>query len=173
MTKEDPEAAAVAADVAQLSLEKKPKQRKAQTEAEFAAQKAQFLAAGPRTNTADWLYDESVLQLLDNAQKTDRVHILHACEKAYFTRDYAKCLALVAEGERLFGVELDETTNDTIKTEFAHAGRKTRKSSKVERHVVELLHIKEACLRKLEALAALALAGAEAQAGAQEEAEEL
>lgn len=137
-----------------LELQKKPKVRKQQTEAEFDAQKLQFKATGPRINTSDWLFDPEVIASLDNTKKTDRVHILHACEKAYFMRDYDKCLSLIGVGEKLFGVELeDENSNQELKEEFSNAGRKVKKSSKVERHVVELLHIKEACLRKM-ALAA-------------------
>lgn len=133
-----------------LSLEKKPKVRKAQTEQEFNLQKHQFQASGPRINTSDWLYDSEVLEKLDSTKKVDRVHILHACEKAYFCRDYAKCLELILVAEKLFGVELeDDNANDNLKEEFANLGRKTKKSSKVERHVVELLHIKEACLRRM------------------------
>lgn len=140
----------VTIQVDKLDLEKKPKVRKQQTAEEFEAQKAQFVATGPRLNTSNWLYDPQTLAQLNPLQKTDRVHILHACEKAYFQRDYEKCLELILTGERLFGVELeDETANSDIKREFASLGRKTKKSSKVERHVVELLHIKEACLRKM------------------------
>lgn len=136
-------------EVDQINLEKKPKARKQQTDEEFAAQKQQFDQTGPRTNTSHWLYDQEILSQLDSTKKTDRVHILHACERAYFQRDYQKCLELITVGERLFGVELeDENANSEIKQEFANLGRKTKKSSKVERHVVELLHIKEACLRK-------------------------
>lgn len=136
--------------VEELSLEKKPKQRKQQTDEEFAEQKQQFLRQGPRINTSDWLFDDSTLDELDNTKKTDRVHVLHACERAYFLRDYEKCLSLISRGERIFGVQLeDEDVNEGIKHDFANAGRKTKKSSKVERHVVELLHIKEACLKKL------------------------
>lgn len=136
--------------VAGLTLEKKPKVRKPQTEYEFNEQKAQFQSTGPRINTSDWLYDEDVLEKLDSTKKVDRVHILHACEKAYYMRDYEKCLSLISMGEKIFGVELeDESANNKLKKEFSNAGRKVKKSSKVERHVVELLHIKEACLRKM------------------------
>ncbi|OBA19375.1 hypothetical protein METBIDRAFT_47089 [Metschnikowia bicuspidata var. bicuspidata NRRL YB-4993] len=131
--------------------EKKPKQRKAQSEEEYLEQKRQFAESGPQVNSDDWLFDEDLVSSLDNTKKFDRVHILHACEKAYFIKDYRKCLELIQLGERLFGVELDDdSVNDGLKTDFQNAGRKTRKSTKVERHVVELLHIKEACLKKSE-----------------------
>lgn len=131
-------------------VEKKPKQRKGQTEEEYLEQKRQFEESGPQINSEDWLYGEERLSNLDNTKKLDRVHILHACEKAYFMQEYEKCIELIKIGERLFGVELDdEAANDDLKTDFQNAGRKTRKSTKVERHVVELLHIKEACLKKL------------------------
>lgn len=137
------------AAVDNLSLEKKPKVRKPQSEEEFARQKLEFHTSGPRINTSDWLYDPTVLENVDSTKKVDRVHILHACEKAYFCREYDKCLSLIAEAETLFGVKLEDGPNDDLKEEFANLGRKTKKSSKVERHVVELLHIKEACVRKM------------------------
>lgn len=127
--------------------EKKPKQRKSQLHEEFQAQKLQFESTGPRIHTENWLYHETHLQSLDPASKTDRVHILHACEKAYFMRDYLKCLELVKIGEEAFGVT--EGSEESHKCEFASAGKKTKKSSKVERHVVELLKIKDACLARL------------------------
>ena len=130
--------------------EKKPKQRKAQSDEEFLEQKRQFLDAGPQINTDTWLFDEDRLHSLDSTKKLDRVHILHACEKAYFLRDYEKCLELIKVAGGLFHIELDnETVNDDLKIDFQNAGRKTRKSTKVERHVVDLLHIKEACLKRM------------------------
>lgn len=135
--------------VADLKIEPKKKQRKKQTEEEFEAQKAQFAATGPQINTENWLFDQALLDKLDNLKKTDRVHMLHACERAYYLRDYDKCLELIGQAERLFGVNLEDLTkNEGIKLEFAEAGKKTKKYLKVERHVVDLLHIKEACLRK-------------------------
>lgn len=141
------EADDVAESIQELTLEKKPKARKAQTEEEYDEQKQEFLISGPRINTSDWLYQEDRLSTLDNSKKTDRVHMLHACEKAYFVKDYLKCLSLISQAEVLFGVELEEA--DKIKEDFSNSGRKTKKSSKVERHVVELLHIKEACIKKM------------------------
>lgn len=139
--------------VADLSVKPKKKQRKEQTEEEFNEQKAQFQASGPQINTQDWLFDQTLLDNLDNLKKTDRVHMLHACEKAYYLRDFNKCLSLISQAEKLFGVELENTTkNEDIKLDFAEAGKKTKKSLKVERHVVDLLHIKEACLKKLGSL---------------------
>lgn len=129
--------------------EKKPKQRKAQTEEQFLQQKEQFHREGPRINTEEWLYNENILNQLDNTKKIDRTHMLHSCEKAYFMRDYDRCLELVEVAEKLFGVELqDESANDDIKKDFSDSAKKTRKSHKLERHVVDLLHIKEACLSK-------------------------
>lgn len=135
------------AAVEQLNLEKKPKVRRPQSEEEFASQKLEFQTSGPRIHTSNWLYDSTILENLDSTKKVDRVHILHACEKAYFSRDYEKCLSLILTAEKLFGVKLDDVNE--LKEEFANLGRKTKKSSKVERHVIELIHIKEACARKL------------------------
>lgn len=139
----------VTAGVAELSVKPKKKQRKEQTEEEFEAQKAQFAATGPQINTQDWLFDQALLDKLDNLKKTDRVHMLHACERAYYLRDYSKCMELIGQAEKLFGVELEDSSkNEDIKLDFADASKKTKKSLKVERHVVDLLHIKEACRRK-------------------------
>ncbi|RKP33059.1 hypothetical protein METBISCDRAFT_20928 [Metschnikowia bicuspidata] len=128
--------------------ESKSKQRKGQSEAEFLEQIAQYASRGPRINTENWLFDQNLIDSLDKTQKLDRVHMLHVCEKAYFDRDYEKCLLYVQQAERLFGVDAD-ADDEEIKQNFSSAGRKTKKSSKVERHVVELIHIKEACLKKL------------------------
>lgn len=126
-----------------------PRQRKPQSEEEYLAQKKQFQEEGPRINTSEWLYNEEVLSNLDNSKKTDRTHMLHACERAYYMRDYNKCLELIEKAEKLFGVGLeDEEDNDQLKKDFSSAGKKTKKSLKVERHVVELFHIKESCLAK-------------------------
>ncbi|EEQ37658.1 hypothetical protein EJF18_20564 [Clavispora lusitaniae] len=151
MSEESNNAVEVAASqVTGLSLEKKPKQRKAQTEEEFLEQKAEYEATGPQIHTQEWLYDVSLLNSLDNSKKLDRVHILHACERAYYLKDYQKCLSLIDRGEKLFGVQLDDDeSNLDLKADFASSGKKTKKSSKVERHVIELLHIKEACVRKM------------------------
>lgn len=140
----------ITSGVADLKIEPKKKQRKEQTEEEFEAQKAQFAATGPQINTENWLFDQTLLDKLDNLKKTDRVHMLHACERAYYLRDYDKCLDFIGQAERLFGVDLEDLTkNEGIKLDFAEAGKKTKKSLKVERHVVDLLHIKEACVKKM------------------------
>lgn len=147
---EDPKIEEANKAVAQLTLEKKPKQRKGQSEEEFLSQKAQFVASGPRINTEGWLFDKTILNNLDNSQKLDRVHMLHICEKTYFNRDYELCLQYIKQAEKLFGVDLDSPSDtEDLKQNFSSAGRKTKKSSKVERHVVELIHIKESCLKKL------------------------
>lgn len=127
----------------------KGKQRKLQTQEEFLEQKRQFQESGPKIDTEDWLYDETHLSKLSNDRKLDRVAMLHACEKAYFLKDYAKCLELVGRAEVLFGVSLDDKdANEVLRLEFLNAGKKTKKSCKVERHVMELLHIKEKCVAK-------------------------
>ena len=57
---------------------------------------------------------------------------------------------MIRKAESLFGVQLDnEKDNEGIKSDFESSGKKTRKSAKVDRHIVELLHIKERCLEKL------------------------
>lgn len=140
----------VTEQVEEIQLSKKPKQRKGQTEEEFLEQKKQYDLSGPKINTNEWLFEEEGLDALDNSKKIDRVHILHACEKAYYLRDYLKCLLLIERGEKLFGVQLDDDeSNSTLKEEFATSAKKIKKSNKVERHVIELLHIKELCVAKL------------------------
>lgn len=127
------------------------KTRKGQSEEEYLQQKKQFFSTGPLLNTENWLGDEEDLKTLDNDKKTDRVRMLNACERAYYQRDYNKCMHLIAVAEKLFGVDLnDEEYNEKTKSEFETSGRKTKKSAKVERHVVDLMHIKERCLRQLE-----------------------
>lgn len=76
--------------------------------------------------------------------------MLNACEKSYYQKDYNKCLDLIRRAESLFEVQLDnEEENEDIKSDFESSGKKTRKSAKVDRHIVELLHIKERCLEKV------------------------
>lgn len=125
----------------------KRKQRKPQTEEEFCTQKTQFLSAGPQINEEGWLLKDDTIDLLDPQRKIDRVQMLNACERAYFERDYHRCLELVAQAYQLFGVEDDDT--EQLQRDFEALGRKTKKSAKVERHVVELGHIKLRCLAKL------------------------
>ena len=122
-------------------------QRKPQTEEEFSAQKNQFVNAGPQINEEGWLLQDDTIKLLDPQRKIDRVQMLNACERAYFERDYHRCLELVTQAYQLFGVEDDDT--EQLQRDFEALGRKTKKSAKVERHVVELGHIKQRCLQKL------------------------
>mmetsp|Transcript_6911 Transcript_6911/g.8775 ORF Transcript_6911/g.8775 Transcript_6911/m.8775 type:complete len:168 (-) Transcript_6911:2-505(-) len=126
------------------------KLRKEQSDDDYILQKLQFYSTGPTLNTDDWLYDPEGLDLLDNSKKTDRVKMLHACEKSYYQKDYNKCLEMIRKAENLFGVQLEnEEDNEGIKSDFESSGKKTRKSAKVDRHIVELLHIKERCHEKL------------------------
>ncbi|CUM55712.1 unnamed protein product [Debaryomyces tyrocola] len=126
------------------------KVRKEQSEEDYISQKLQFYSTGPTLNTEDWLYDPEGLNQLDNSKKTDRVRMLNACEKAYYQKQYRKCLDLIRRAESLFEVQLNnEEENEDIKSDFESSGKKTRKSAKVDRHIVELLHIKERCLEKV------------------------
>lgn len=129
---------------------KSKKVRKEQSEEDYLFQKLQFYNTGPTLNTEDWLYDPQELNQLDNSKKTDRVRMLNACEKAYYEKDYKRCLDLIRRAESLFDVQLDnEEENEDIKSDFESSGKKIRKSAKVDRHIVELLHIKERCLEKV------------------------
>lgn len=116
----------------------KKKVRKGQSLEEFERQRALFAATGPTLNTQEGLYDEQHLQSLDNSRKPDRVLMLHACERAYYQRDYPKSLELIERAEKLFGVAEREVDPDLVK-----------KSAKIERHIVDLLHIKQRCLERI------------------------
>lgn len=122
------------------------KVRKGQSEEEYLAQKTQFLLEGPQLNTPDWLLDEIKRHDLDVASKPDRVKMLHVCEMVYYRREYQRCLELIEQIEAVFGVEDAETA----KEEFDSSGKKVKKSAKLERHVVELLRIKEKCLNRVQ-----------------------
>lgn len=127
--------------------QKKRKQRKAQTDEEYQAQKSQFERTGPQIHEEGWLLRDENIDGLEPERKIDRVQMLNACERAYFEQDYTRCLELVARAYALFGIQ-DEDTHE-LEREFESLGRKTRKSAKVERHVVDLGRIKSKCLQKL------------------------
>lgn len=120
----------------------KKKARKGQSEEEYLEQKTQFYQEGPRINTENWLYDENILKNLDSNKKPDRAQMILACEKAYFQRDYEKCLELVQLAESIFEVEPQDVACDKPETKAA--------KKKIKHHVVELMHIKESCLKKLQ-----------------------
>lgn len=123
------------------------KNRKEQSEEEFLQQKKDFFSTGPVVQTEDWLFDVADLDHFDTNSKIDRTTFLHACEKAYYLRNYQKCLDLIRRGEGLFGLKNNDA--DHIKESFNNANRKAKKSAVADRHIVELLHIKEKCLEKL------------------------
>ncbi|CAK9441048.1 uncharacterized protein LODBEIA_P49170 [Lodderomyces beijingensis] len=129
---------------------KKKKQRRPQTEAEYQHQLDLWRTTGPQINTETWLYEK--LDQLDPENRAHRVKILHACEKAYYERDWNLCLQMCHVAESLFGVELDSMTADArdVAAPPALENKKTRKSSKVERHVFELHAIKLRCLQRIE-----------------------
>ncbi|CAH6718491.1 hypothetical protein CLIB1444_01S07932 [[Candida] jaroonii] len=116
---------------------KKSKQRKGQTDEEYEIQKQIFHENGPLVNDQDWLLDEDDLANLDKDNKYDRTRIIFACEKLYFERKFDKCLELIQFGEKFYDTEIP-TDNG-----------KTKKSSSIDRQVMELSHIKEKCLSKL------------------------
>lgn len=68
---------------------------RAQTLEEYALQRTQYLAHGPKTDTETSLNDLAAnLDLVDHTCKTSRHSLLHACELAYYDRDYRRCIAL-------------------------------------------------------------------------------
>ncbi|ODQ80838.1 hypothetical protein BABINDRAFT_161042 [Babjeviella inositovora NRRL Y-12698] len=122
------------------------KQRKGQTDEEYRAQRDQFWKSGPRLNTGDWFL-EYPIQNFKNESKTDKTQLLHTAELCYFRRDYTKCLELVAFGMKLFNAEavLAEEKKAPVDLPGRHA-----KKPKLDRHIQELLEIKEKCLAKME-----------------------
>lgn len=104
-----------------------PKQRKGQTADQYEAQRRAFAESGPLVNTTDWLFR---IDGLDLAKKVHRMQVLHACERAYFLRDYEKCMQFVEKAEAFFGP-----------------------GSERERHGKELQHIKAKCREKMDSAA--------------------
>ncbi|EGW30716.1 uncharacterized protein SPAPADRAFT_62578 [Spathaspora passalidarum NRRL Y-27907] len=119
---------------------KSTKQRKPQTEEQYLHQVSLWNESGPTINDDDWLFTN--LDQLDPSKKIDRVKILHACERAYYQRDWEKCLELVKIGEKIFNVDLDEYHDYQL-----NQGK--RKSANLERHVIDLYNIKQRCLSKM------------------------
>ena len=163
------------------------KTRKPQTAEEYQAQLRSFYSAGPHINSENWLL-ESLVDVSPD-QKTDRVRILHACEQAYFRGEYEKCLELISQGEKVFGVSdymiesfteseenkdkkdnKDNANSKTDNTEITKANcvgnedsfehdkltvpvlnitsKTVRKTARIERHIVELLKIKQKCIAR-------------------------
>lgn len=108
---------------AAVAAKGKKKVRKPQTEEEYNAQKLQFLRGGPTINTEEWLYDDDKLDRLEPNKKVDFNYLLHSCEKAYFQRDYLKCLELVQIAEQ--------------------------RMDKGSKNYLSIDHIKQKCLEKL------------------------
>lgn len=126
------------------------KSRKKQTDEEYLAQKRQFFEEGPTINSDNWLLDEEILKRSNNLKKSDRVKLLNACERAYYLKDYIKCLELVKIAEKVFGVELDDDEKLKLKEDFETSGKKVKKSAKIEKHIIELINIKEHAQKKLQ-----------------------
>lgn len=120
---------------------KAKKQRKSQPEEEYQLQYKQFTESGPRINKDDWLVDAISLDHIDKDKKSDRSLMLHAIEKAYYDREYEKCMELIRSAELLFEVKGH--------VERESLDKKIRKSAKIERHVTDLLYMKKKCETKL------------------------
>lgn len=123
------------------------KQRKPQTAEEYAHQLSLWRSSGPQINTETWLF-EDVDKLNPIQSKVDSAKLLHACEKAYYLRDWNKCLELCNLGAELFDVELDEV-GDAMKQELQLTSRRKRLGKKHERSVVDLYDIKQRCLSRI------------------------
>lgn len=114
------------------------KTRKSQTPQEYEAQKAEFRQTGPLLNTDDWLYHAQLDQLHPSKL---RVMMLHSCEKAYYDRDYDKCMEMIRKAEKAFGV--DESVD--YEEQYGQRTKKEKKAMMSEKHIMELKYIKERC----------------------------
>ncbi|KAG5418913.1 hypothetical protein I9W82_003631 [Candida metapsilosis] len=123
------------------------KQRKPQTAEEYAHQLDLWRSSGPQINTETWLY-EDVDKLIPIESKVDSAKLLHACEKAYYLRDWDQCLSLCNLGAKLFAVDLEEV-GDVMKQELQSTSRRKRLNKKHERSVVDLYDIKQRCLSRM------------------------
>lgn len=123
------------------------KQRKPQTAEEYAQQLDLWRYSGPQINTETWLY-EDVDKLNPVESKVDSAKLLHACEKAYYLRDWEQCLLLCNLGARLFAVDLDEV-GDAMKQNLQLTSRRKRLNKKHERSVVDLYDIKQRCVSRM------------------------
>ncbi|KAG7665151.1 uncharacterized protein J8A68_001207 [[Candida] subhashii] len=126
---------------------KSKKQRKPQTEEEYAQQLELWEKSGPTINDDTWLFKD--LDLLDSNKKIDRVKILHACERMYYESNWKRCLELIEIGEKVFEVDLDEVGQE-LKEGLDKQRKRVRKSAKLERHVVDLYNIKTRCLERMQ-----------------------
>ncbi|KAI5970071.1 hypothetical protein CANMA_000895 [Candida margitis] len=124
-----------------------PKQRKVQTAEEYAHQLSLWRSSGPQINTETWLYEDlDKLNPIEN--KVDSAKLLHACEKAYYLRDWHHCLQLCNLGARLFAVDLDQV-GDAMKQDLQSTNRRKRLGKKHERSVVDLYDIKQRCSSRM------------------------
>ncbi|KAG2732658.1 hypothetical protein G9P44_003648 [Scheffersomyces stipitis] len=123
----------------EVTVSARAKKRKPQTDEQYKEQLASYRQSGPRINTEDWLYDDLQPSDFQNSSKSDRVRLLQAVEKAYFKQDYLRCRQLISLAQAVFGIEDEEEA----KAAWDQSGRKVKKSAKLERHVIDLLHIKQ------------------------------
>lgn len=121
---------------------KSKKIRKPQTDEEYKIQRKQFYEAGPMLNTENWFLESDILAL-NVDKKSDRAIALHACEKAYFIKDYQKCLELIKNSEILFGLNLQDNDNERNNEPVG------KKNKKMDKNISEILKIKERCLEKI------------------------
>lgn len=127
---------------------KSKKQRKPQTQEEYNHQLQLWQKTGPQINTETWLYENMDNLNVDN--KADRTKALHACEKAYYERDWTKCLQMCKVAELLFGVDFGEleAEEEALLQQFKDVKKKSRICSKLEKQVYELWNIKLRCIMR-------------------------
>ncbi|WLF80211.1 hypothetical protein PVL30_003987 [Lodderomyces elongisporus] len=127
---------------------KSKKQRKPQTQEEYNHQLQLWQKTGPQINTETWLYENMDNLNVDN--KADRTKALHACEKAYYERDWTKCLQMCKVAELLFGVDFGEleAEEEALLQQFKDVKKKSRICSKLEKQVYELWNIKSRCIMR-------------------------
>lgn len=124
----------------------KKKQRKPQTEEEYAIQISQWNKTGPLINTDTWLFEN--LNDLNIDIKIDRLKLLHSVELAYYRRDYNKCLELLEIGENLYLINLEEV-GDYITNDYKSSSKQIKWNKKLEKNIMELYNIKKKCINKL------------------------
>ncbi|CAI5759571.1 unnamed protein product [Candida verbasci] len=116
----------------------KAKARKIQTDEQYQHQLSLWNETGPTINTETWLYEN--LDKLTPGKKIDKQKILHACEKAYYERDYNKCCELITKGEDIFEVDLESITEEMINNNSSASKKK-----RLDNDIIELYKLKNKC----------------------------
>lgn len=80
-----------------------------QTLEDYAEQRDAFLRVGPQINNDSWLFDHADnVATSDPTSKTNRSAIVHACELAYYMRDYERCTSILSQARALWSPYVDK-----------------------------------------------------------------